>query len=85
MRLSPEQVEALLYELCVRLGFCLKPEHDDRFRASHPTDAREFAREVFVAEGMNPETARPELMRAVVTSIERAFAAAASSTPPGAC
>jgi hypothetical protein len=76
MKLTPEQVDELLFDLCVDLGFCLRPEHNDRLMRDPPADVQSFARAVLVAEGMNPEKARPGLIRAVEKRIELSFESA---------
>ena len=52
-QLSPTQVEALLYELCVVLGFCLPPDEQARLRESPPTDVDAFTDAVIRAEGLD--------------------------------
>jgi hypothetical protein len=37
--LSESEVDRLLGELCVRLGFCLPPDDQERLRADPPSDA----------------------------------------------
>jgi len=53
MGYHPESLrEALLYELCTKLGYCNSLTADD---LTSGLDANEIARMVFVAEGMDPE------------------------------
>ncbi|MDX3226137.1 hypothetical protein [Streptomyces sp. ME19-01-6] len=52
--LSSDEVHALLYELCVDLGFCLPPQDIRRLREAPPADVDEFTDAVFTAEGMEP-------------------------------
>ena len=47
-------VESLLDELCVDLGFCLSPEEYGRLRDAPPRDVDVFTDAVFVAEGLDP-------------------------------
>ena len=49
------ELQALLDELCVRLGFCLPPQAQTRLRQTLPPfDVDEFTDAVFVAEGLDP-------------------------------
>lgn len=45
-------VRRLLYELCVKLGFCLPPDDIRRLDESPPGDVDSFTDAVFTAEGM---------------------------------
>jgi hypothetical protein len=76
--LDPSEVEALLGKLCVDLGFCLPPDAQDQLIENPPSDTRAFTDAVFIAEGMNPETARRELYRQVQECVSAAFARAAN-------
>jgi hypothetical protein len=71
--LGPAEVDALLSKLCVTLGFCLPPKECERFRTSPPTDVREFANQVFRAEGLEPERADTQLWRQVRDLVAEAF------------
>jgi hypothetical protein len=51
---SSRQVELLLQELCVVLGFCLPPEVNARLMREPPTDVDEFTDAVIRAEGLDP-------------------------------
>ncbi|WP_112699220.1 hypothetical protein [Micromonospora noduli] len=46
------EVQRILEELCIKLGFCLPPEENLRLRESPPSDADSFTDAVFEAEGM---------------------------------
>jgi hypothetical protein len=61
--MSSAQVEALLYELCVVLGFCLPPDAQARLRKSPPTDVDAFTDAVIRAEGLDPHADIPLHMR----------------------
>jgi hypothetical protein len=74
--LEASEVETLLRQLCVDLGFCLPPDAHDRLVDNPPADARSFTDAVFVAEGLNPETARRELYLQVSDYVNAAFARA---------
>lgn len=71
--LSEPEAHKLLYELCVRLGFCLPPEDQDRLRENPPPDVRSFTDAVFLAEGLDPETAPRGLYRSVRDLVASAF------------
>lgn len=58
-RLSPNEVRALLNELCTSLGYCLPQDELERIEANPPTDVDEFADVVMIVEGGNPEK-KPE-------------------------
>ena len=62
-QLSSPQVEALLYELCVVLGFCLPPDEQARLRESPPTEVDAFTDAVIRAEGLDPHADIPLHMR----------------------
>jgi hypothetical protein len=50
---DPEsEVQRLLDELCVKLGFCLPPEEARLLRRSPPADVDSFTDAVFDAEGI---------------------------------
>jgi hypothetical protein len=67
-QLSPKQVEALLYELCVVLGFCLPPNANVQFTHEPPTGVDEFTDAVIQAEGLDPYANVPlHLRRDAVT------------------
>jgi hypothetical protein len=46
------EVGELLYDLCVRLGFCLPPEANRRLVEAPPAGVDAFTDAVFEAEGM---------------------------------
>jgi hypothetical protein len=45
-------VQRLLDELCIKLGFCLPPDENRRLRQSSPADVDSFTDAVIEAEGM---------------------------------
>ena len=49
------EVTYLLYDLCVKWGFCIPPDRAEEIRKMSYLSAKEFAISVVVAEGMNPE------------------------------
>jgi hypothetical protein len=54
--MTPARVDALLYELCAKLGFCLRHEDWARLRERPPLEVDAFTDAVFMAEGMRPES-----------------------------
>jgi hypothetical protein len=61
--MSSAQVEALLSELCMVLGFCLPPHEQARLQESPPTDVDAFTDAVIRAEGLDPHAGIPLQMR----------------------
>ena len=53
-QLYPARTKALLYELCVDLGFCLPPAGQRRLEDDPPPDIDQFTDAVFREEGMDP-------------------------------
>jgi hypothetical protein len=49
-------VQRLLNELCIKLGFCLPPDDSRRLCESPPRDVDSFTDAVFEAEGMGDMT-----------------------------
>ena len=74
--LNPDEVEKLLGQLCVDLGFCLPPDAQDRLIENPPGDTDAFTDAVFLAEGMDPKTARRDLYCQVRDCVSAAFAKA---------
>ena len=62
-RISPAKIDALLYELCAALGFCLTPDAVASLKGDLPTDAGEFADFVIRAEGLDPNADIPLRLR----------------------
>lgn len=71
--LSEPEADKLLYHLCVRLGFCLPPENQRRLKEDPPPDALGFTDAVFLAEGLDPETADRHLYRQVRDMVAAAY------------
>ena len=67
------EAEALLYTLCVELGFCLQAPHCDRLCDDPPDTVSAFADAVVLAEGMNVTTIDRHLYRQVRDCIAEAF------------
>ncbi|MGW0819243.1 hypothetical protein ACWD00_39620 [Streptomyces viridiviolaceus] len=64
------EVQQLLYELCVDLGFCLPPQEQHHLMETPPADADTFTEAVFEAEGMDPGL-HEELRRQVRERVDR--------------
>lgn len=79
-RLTPECARALLDCLCVKYGFCLTPLWYARLRDNPPPSADKFTRTVFLAEGLDPDTADGAMFKAMLDEVRLAFAQGAG--PP---
>lgn len=64
--MTEAQVEALLRQLCVDLGFCLHGDAVDQLIDHPPATADEFARSVFAAEGLDYEVDPRESLKQAV-------------------
>jgi hypothetical protein len=73
LMLTESEVEWLLGDLCVQLGFCLPPDEEERLKTCPPPDVRSFTDAVFIAEGLDPDTAGLNLYRQVRDRVARAF------------
>ncbi|WP_428151928.1 hypothetical protein [Brevundimonas sp.] len=51
--MTEAQIDDLLHELCVDLGFCLHGEAAEQFYENTPADPESFARAVFAADGLD--------------------------------
>ena len=71
--LSAAEVTALLSTLCVKLGFCLPPTESERLCRAVPPSIDAFTDAVFVAEGIQPDTASRHTYRQVRALIADAF------------
>ncbi len=71
------KIEALLYELCVVLGFCLSPDAQERLMSEPPADVDAFTDAVIRAEGLDPYADIPlHLRRDVRARVAKHFRAA---------
>jgi hypothetical protein len=68
------EVETLLADLCVGYGFCLPSQEHDKLLANPPQEVSAFVDAVFIAEGLNPETASRSTYRAVRDRVAASFA-----------
>jgi len=71
--LSEGEVQQLLDDLCVRLGFCLPPDAQSDLRRCPPESASAFAEAVIRAEGLDPNQLSRELRRSITGLIDDAF------------
>ena len=70
---DPAEVKALLSKLCIGWGFCLPADDCVRLERTPPPEITEFTNTVFVAEGLDPQTADRHLYRQVRAVIAEAF------------
>ena len=77
--LSAHQLQCLLDELCIRLGFRLPLKAIERLEKKQLLDARDFADEVFRAEGLDPRTADKFLWAQVRNTIDAHFQSAVTT------
>jgi hypothetical protein len=71
--LDQTEVASLLADLCVGYGFCLPSEEHDKLLANPPLEVLAFVDAVFIAEGLNPETASRSTYRAVRDRVAASF------------
>ena len=75
--MSPKQIQLLLDELCVDLGFCLPADAQAQLVNRPPSDAEAFTDAVIRAEGLDPYASIPlRLRRDVRAKIAKHFKAA---------
>jgi hypothetical protein len=73
--LDSHQLELLLHDLCVDLGYCLPPEGMNFIRVNPPIDVDECTDIVMTEDGLSPEQ-YPEKRKEVRAVVARHFAAA---------
>jgi hypothetical protein len=81
--LSANEWKCLLDELCIRLGVRLPLKAIDQLEKKQLLDARDFADEVFRAEGLNPRTADKFLWAQVRNTIDAHFSDSRDNTTAG--
>jgi hypothetical protein len=79
--LRRKEVDALLADLCVRLGFCLAFDETERLRNHPPTSADAFTNAVYVAAGLSPVTADRGVYKQVLSAVTAVFQASESARP----
>jgi len=72
-RPSRRQIEFLLGELCVDLGFCLSPEAQIALILEPPSDVDQFTDAVIRAERLEPRVVPRHLRRDVRQRVEKCF------------
>ena len=74
MEISISKTEALKLEnqLCVTFGFCSMREKYNEIIEALPTDIDEVVDTIFIAEGLNPDTADLRLKRKIRDLITKA-------------
>ncbi|MDE0855968.1 MAG: hypothetical protein OSA97_16260 [Nevskia sp.] len=73
-RLIESDVQWLLDELCLRLGYCLQPAQQAMLRNNPPLSANAFVDAVLVAEGLQPELVGKERRRQIMNIVSAVFA-----------
>jgi hypothetical protein len=72
LQIHNQKIYALLSELCIKLGFCIPPEHSVRLQKDPPADIDSFTDAIFWAEGLAPGN-EVELRREVRKVVEKHF------------
>lgn len=80
--MSPIEIERLLDALCVDMGFCLPPKAKEELVRTPPDEPTAFARAVFIAENLNPDSADRHLFRQVRDRIADAMRRSADHAEP---
>jgi hypothetical protein len=70
---SETEIEYLLDDLCVELGFCLSPVMKARLVKFPPKTPEKFANAVVCADGLNPATIEQELYSDILLKVEKTF------------
>lgn len=65
----PTNIQWLLEDVCVRLGFCLPPNEQIRLEQDPPKDVDAFTDAIFVAEGLDPHEKSNRGLRAQVREL----------------
>jgi hypothetical protein len=71
--LGRDQARKLLVELCVKVGFCLRPNEQDRIVSEPPLTVSDFTDAVFTSEGLDPAAADKTLLNDVRTVVATHF------------
>jgi predicted nucleic acid-binding protein len=71
--LSTDETAWLLYDLCIKAGFCLSSDAQKRLQEDPPSDVDGFTAAVFIEEELDPSTADKRLYRGVRTLVADAF------------
>jgi len=73
--IEKSNVDLLLSDLCVRLGFCLSASERERLMETPPETPHDFTRALFEAEGLSPELADRSLHGLVLQAVTQAYSA----------
>ncbi len=65
------EIRYLLYDLCVDWGFCVPPQDAERISVQEQYTAEQFATDVLVADGMNPEYEKKWFKKISAKFVER--------------
>jgi hypothetical protein len=71
--MTPRQIQFLLEELCVDLGFCLAPDAQALLLREPPAGIDAFTDAVIRAEGLDPDAIARRLRRKVRERVQRHF------------
>jgi hypothetical protein len=77
--LNESEFTALMYDICVRLGFCLSGDEAWKLETHQPGTVVEFTRAVYIAEGMDPDGPDRGIYRQVESAVAAAFERQTSS------
>jgi hypothetical protein len=71
--LTSQQRDALFDQLCIELGFCLRPDEIARVLKDQPDDVYSFTNAVFSVGGANPERVGGDMWWQVRQRVAAAF------------
>jgi hypothetical protein len=71
--LTRSEVASLLDRLCANAGFCLPSAEHDKLLENPPGDPAAFTDAVFLAEGLDPQTAQLSLYRGILNFVTAVF------------
>ena len=70
--INKANVDSLLSDLCIRLGFCLPASKRERLMEAPPETPHDFTRALFEAEGLSQELADRRLHGLVLQAVTQA-------------
>ena len=79
--MSPDDVDALLYDLCVTYGFCPPTAALAALTQNPPDDVASFVAAVYRADGEDPSAGNRRVYRQVYDAVARAFRKAGLDVP----
>ena len=71
--LSPGEVDALLYDLCVTHGFCIPRTAQIALQQNPPSDVTAFVAAVYRADGEDPAVGSRRVYRGAHAAVAAAF------------